>query len=250
MSGTDFFDQDLVRQRDTTKRIKMGPGDEPVESMGDPLDSSDIPVRPVSDLNLTRMARHRKEVDTQSAIAAQELDRLRKRQEQLEQERRELEELRKRQDEYERGKREITDQLKRSLVNLERKEVDAQRMVELLGATRSRFKELLASVESLKEEGWPEELIREELNKSLGVLEQARLEYSKCMAKIDAAKPDVALAPAGQPARLYDEHALAEDERGFSHWFKVGLAVTLPLVAVIILVALLFFFAMSAGLFV
>lgn len=247
MAGTDFFDEDLVRQRDTTKRIKMGPGDEPVESMGDPLDSSDVPVRPVSDLNLTRMARHRKEVDTQSAMAAQELDRLRKRQEQLEQEKRDLEELRKRQDEYERGKREIVDQIKRSLVNLERKEVDAQRMVELLGATRGRFKEVLAAVEALKEEGWPEDRIREELNKSLGVVEQARLEYNKCMAKIDAAKPEAPVMPSGQPARMYDEHALAEDEKGFSHWFKIGFAVTLPLVVVIAIVALLFFFAMSAG---
>lgn len=247
MAGTDFFDEDLVRQRDSAKRIKMGPGDEPVDTMGEPLDSSDIPVRPLSDLNLTRMARHRKEVDTQSAIAAQELERLRKRQDQLEQERRELEELRKRQDEYERGKREILDQIKRSLVNLERKEVDAQRMVELLGATRSRFKELLAAVESLQEEGWPEDRIREELNKSLGVLEQARLEYNKCMAKIDAVKPDAPAVATGPQARVFDEHAFGDEEKGFSHWLKIGFAVTLPLAAVLVVLALLFFFALSLG---
>lgn len=248
MSGTDFFDDDLVRQRDSAKRIKMGPGDEPVESMGDPLESSDVPVRPVSDFNLTRMARHRKEVDTQSALAAQELDRLRKRQEQLETEKRDLEELRKRQDEYERSKREMTEHFKRSLVTLERKEVDAQRMVELLGATRSRFKEQLSVIEELQEEGWPEDRIRDELGKSLSVLEQARMEYNKAMAKIDAAKPESPPVAAGQPAVVYDEHLFgAEDEKNFSYWFKVGLAVSLPLAIVIVLVALLFFFAMSSG---
>ncbi|HMP75551.1 MAG TPA: hypothetical protein PKE12_04565 [Kiritimatiellia bacterium] len=250
MSGTDFFDDDLVRQRDSAKRIKMGPGDEPVESMGDPMEGSDVPVRPVSDFNLTRMARHRKEVDTQSANAAQELERLRKRQEQLEQEKRELEDIRKRQDEYERGKREITEQLKRSLVSLERREVEAQRMVELVAATRGRFKELLAVVEQLQEEGWPEDRIRDELARSLGVLEQARLEYSKGMAKLDAAKPEAPSVAAGQPAILFDEREPGADEdRTFSYWLKVGFAVSLPLTVAIVVLGLLFFFAMSSGYF-
>ncbi len=248
MAGTDFFDDDLVRQRDSAKRIKMGPGDEPVEHVSESMDSGDVPVRPVSDFNLTRLARHRKEVDTQSAMAAQELERLRKRQEQLEQEKRELEDLRKRQDEYERGKREITELLKRSLATMERKEVDAQRMVELLAASRSRFKELLAVVEELQEEGWPEDRIRDELAKSLSVLEQARMEYGKTMAKIEAVKPDAPIAPAGQPAVIFDERGLAgEEERSFSHWMKIGFAVSLPVTAAILIVGLLFFFAVVAG---
>lgn len=248
MSGTDFFDDDLVRQRDSAKRIKMGPGDEPADSIADPLDSGDVPVRPVSDFNLTRMARHRKEVDTQSAIAAQELERLRKRQEQLEQEKRELEELRKRQDEYERGKREITELLKRSLVTLERKEVDAQRMVELLSAARSRFKELLGVVEELQEEGWPEDRIRDELAKSLGILEQARMEFNKTMAKIEAVKPEAAAPAGGQPAVLFDERSLMhEDEKSFGHWLKIGLAVSLPVTLAIILMGVVFLVAMVWG---
>lgn len=248
MSGTDFFDDDLVRQRDSTKRIKMGPGDEPVDSLGDPMESGDVPVRPVSDFNLTRMARHRKEVDAQSAIAAQELERLRKRQEQLEQEKRELEELRKRQDEYERGKREINELLKRSLVTLERKEVDAQRMVELLAAARARFKELLAVVEELQEEGWPEDRIRDELAKSLSVLEQARMEFNKTMAKIEAVKPESAAPAGGQPAVIFDERSFShDDEKSFSHWLKIGFAVSLPVTAAIIVIGLIFFFALAGG---
>lgn len=243
MSGTDFFDDDLVRPRGGAERIKMGPGDEHVENMGDPPDSGEVPVRGVSDFNLTRLARHRKEVDTQSALAAQELERLRKRQEQLESEKRELEDLRKRQDDYERGKREMTDQLKRSLVALERKEVDAQRMVELLGATRLRFKEQLAVIEALQEEGWSEDGIRDELGTSLSVLEQARMEYNRAMAKVEAAKPEAPPVAAGNRAMIFDEHtAGADDEKDFSHWLKVGFAVSLPLIVTLIVIGLLIVF--------
>ncbi len=244
MAGTDFFDDDLVRQRDSAQRIKMGPGDEPAESASSMLDS-ELPARAVSDFNLTRMARHRKEVDTQSALAAQELERLRKRQEQLEAEKRELEDLRKRQDDYERGKREMTDHLKRSLVTLERKEVDAQRMVELLSATRLRFREQLEVIESLQDEGWREGEIRDELGKSLSVLEQARMEYNKAMAKIDAAKPEAPpVAAAGPRAVVFDDHAAnADEEKSFFYWVKIGLAVSLPLSIVILVVALAFFIA-------
>jgi chromosome segregation ATPase len=248
MAGTDFFDDDLIRPRDSAKRVKLGPVDESNERTGESPASGDAPPRPVSDFNLTRMARHRKEVDAQSAIAAQELERLRKRQEQLEQERRELEDLRRRQDEYERGKREITELLKRSLVALERKEVDAQRMVELLSTTRARFKELLSDIEGLQEEGWPEDRIRDELAKSLGILEQARMEYNKAIAKIDAVKLDTPAAQATTPAVIYDERALASDEeRSFVQWLKIGLAVSLPVTAAILIVGLLFFFVIYAG---
>ncbi|MCZ7591985.1 MAG: hypothetical protein M5U15_07420 [Kiritimatiellae bacterium] len=250
MSGTDFFDSDLVRPRDGAKRIKMGPGDEPVENMGDPPDSGEVPVRAVSDFNLTRLARHRKEVDTQSALAAQELERLRKRQEQLESEKRELEDLRKRQDDYERGKREMTEQLKRSLVALERKEVDAQRMVELLGATRLRFKEQLSVIESLQEEGWSEDGIRDELGTSLSVLEQARMEYNRAMAKVEAAKPEPPPVATGNRAMIFDERVIEEGgEKDFSHWFKIGLAASLPLLIVIVALSLIFFITKFIGLF-
>jgi hypothetical protein len=131
MSGTDFFDDDLVRQRESAKRIRMGPGDEPVEPMAG--EGGEMGGRGVGELNLTRMARHRKEVDNQASVATQELERLRKRQEQLEMEKRELEELRRKHEEYGRGKREIMDHLKRSLVGLERREVETQRSLELLG---------------------------------------------------------------------------------------------------------------------
>lgn len=248
MSGTDFFDDDLVRQRESAKRIKMGPGDEPVDTLGDPAASTDVPVRPVSDFNLTRMARHRKDVDDQTATASQELERLRKRQEQVESEKRQLEDLRRRHDEYGRGKREMIDHLKRSLVGLERREVETQRLAELLAATRQRFRGLLEEIEGIQEEEWPEDTIRDELNRSLGLIEEARMEYNKAMARIEAIKGETPSASASQAAVLFEEPPGAHEvEKSFGYWVKVGLAASLPISLVLVVLALLFLVAMSTG---
>ena len=60
--GTDFFDEDLVREREAALKIKLDG-----ESGGSPRDgfipsSRDLPNRPVSDLTLTHLARHKQEV--------------------------------------------------------------------------------------------------------------------------------------------------------------------------------------------
>ncbi len=247
MSGTDFFDDDLVRQRDSAKRIRMGPGDEPSEPMAGDL--AEAGGRGVGELNLTRMARHRKEVDNQASVATQELDRLRKRQEQLEMEKRELEELRRKHEDYGRGKREMMDHLKRSLVGLERREMENQRLLEMLGSTRGRFRQLLEDIESIKDESWPEDRVRDELGKSLVIIEEARAEYNKAMAKIEANKGESTSPTSTQPAVLFEERFGGhEEEKPFSYWVRIGLAVSLPLAVVMLLIAILFVVSISMGL--
>jgi hypothetical protein len=231
MPGTDFFDDDLIRQRDAPKRIRMGPGDEepaPAAPAGDGA------ARPVSDLNLTRMTRHRQEVVDQTAVAVQELERLRQRQEEIESEKRHLEDLRKKHDDYDRGKRDLLENLRRSLVVLERQEVEAGRMMEVLGVTRKRFKDLLAEIESIKEEAWPEDRVREELGRHLGIIEEARMEFSKSVAKIDALKGDAVPGAAGRAAVLFEEHS-GHEERHFGDWLKIGVAVSLPIVITLVI---------------
>ena len=129
MANTDFFDDDLVKQRDSARRLKLGPSDDSIGTVGDGASSDEVPVRPVSDFNLTRMAKHKQEVDDHVATAVHELERLRKRQEDLEREKKELEELRRKQEEYERGKREMSERLSQSLVTLEKDELQAERVV-------------------------------------------------------------------------------------------------------------------------
>jgi hypothetical protein len=248
MSSTDFFDDDLIRQREQTKRIKMGPADEAVETVSSG-GVDDVPVRPVSDFNLTRMARHRKTVEDQSTVASQELDRLKKRQEQVEHEKRELEDLRRKHDEYERGKRDIVDHLKRNLVSLERQEVESQRLAEVLGETRKRFKSMVADIEGINEDSWPEDQIRNELTRGAGIIEDARMEFNKALAKIEAVRGS-ASTPAAAPAPvLYDEHSHGhEADRGFGYWVKVGFAVSLPIVLTLIVLVGVYLFLQSNGL--
>jgi len=152
----DFYDDDLVKPREEVNRIKIGPGDDPIAS---PVVDRSLaaPERPVSDLNITLMSRHRKRVETESARAMEEIERLRQQQEALEREKRELEDARKKQLDYESGKRELLDGLNQSLVTLERNAIKTQQLAELLQGTRKRFRTMLEEISDIQEEEWPEE---------------------------------------------------------------------------------------------
>lgn len=233
--ANDFFDDDLIRQRDRATRIKMGPGDEPVPR--EPA-SDDALVRGVSELNLTRMARHKQDVDSQATRAMQELEVLRKRQEQLEIEKRELEEFKRKSEEFERGKRDMVANLKRSLTSIEREEMESQRMLELLESNRNRFKTILTDLDGINEQSWSDANIRVELTRALGVIEDARVEYNKAMAKIEAAKSERAggrTEPSLEPVVFQDGGTIG-DEKSFGHWLRVGMAFSLPLIVTLIVV--------------
>jgi len=229
MANTDFFDDDLMKQRDAARRLKLGQ-DDSMATVGSNVSSSDeVPVRPVSDFNLTRMAKHKNEVDENVAQAVTELERLRKRQEDLEREKRELEELRRKQEEYERGKREMVERFGQSLVTLEKDELQAERLAELLGQTRKRFREMLNEIQAVNEAIWPEERFGDELNKALTLIEDARMEYNKSMSKVDAiAGGDKKGSGDHQPVVF--ENLPHEEEKPFGFWIKVGFAVSLPVV--------------------
>ncbi len=236
MPNTDFFDDDLVKQRESTKRIRMGPGDEPVSEGA----SGEGVSRGVSDFNLTRMARHKEQVEEHVAHTAQELERLRQRQENLEKERKTLEELRKKQADYERGKREIMERLSQSLVSLEKEEVKAEQLLEVLAATRKRFRTWLTNVETLQEETWSEEEFRDELYKALAVVDDTRVDYNKAMAKIEALMGEERKAGMSNQAVIFDESRFAgEEEKTFSYWLKVGVAVSLPVIITLVILSIL-----------
>jgi predicted nuclease with TOPRIM domain len=177
----------------------------------------------------------------------EELEKLRQRQEDLDRQRKDLEELRKRQDDYQRGKQEMSDRLNQSLVTLEKEELQASRLAELLGATRKRFKVMLGEVQALDEETWPEDAIRDELNKAAALVDDVRMEYNKAVAKIDAVSGDAKTPPsaAAHPAVIFEEsrRAVEEAEKGFGYWLKVGLAITLPLIVVLLVLTALLLLA-------
>jgi DNA repair exonuclease SbcCD ATPase subunit len=242
MGTTDFFDDDLGRARKA--RLEGAP----LSSVNDTSAGDEIPVRALSDLSLTRMAKHKQEVEENVLQASQELERLRKRQEELEREKRELEEIRRKQDEYQRGKRELIEKLGQSLVTMEKDEIQAQRMAEMLAATRRRFKEMLSQLQGLSEESWAEEKFGEELSKALTLVENLRMEFNKSVSRVEAAGGGQAQVGALSPIAGESVRLTVEDEKPFSYWLKVGVAVSLPLVITLLALAAIWLILQHAGL--
>ena len=226
--GTDFFDDDLVREREAALKIKLDGESGGGKRDGHIPSSRDLPSRAVSDLTLTHLARHKQEVTEQMVDKAQELDRLRARQEELEKERRLLEDLRKKQEAFEGGRRELKERLGESLVRMEKDQLQAERLGQMLGETRRAFRARLDEVDALDAEAWTEDNLLDELNKALALLEDVRAEYNQGVAKLDAVRP--AASAAARPLAFAEEPAAAAPAaQGFGYWLRSGLAFSLPL---------------------
>jgi DNA repair exonuclease SbcCD ATPase subunit len=237
MANTDFFDEDLVQQRDAAKRVKLGPGDATAQNPADTSAGDGLPTRPVSDLNLTRMARHREDVEDQVAHASEELERLKQRQSDLEREKKTLEELRNKQDQYESGRREMIERLNQSLITLEKDEIRTEQLRDLLADTRQRFKSMLDDIEGIRTDDWEDERISEELAKALAIISDSRIEYNKALAKVQAAMGDDSRATQTKPVVFEESYARYPVEHGFGYWLKAGIAFTLPLLVIAVIIA-------------
>jgi len=227
MPNRDFIDGDLLKPRDTSGQIRLGPG-------------GDAPVVPpgVGDLELPLIARHKKQVETDAAQKAQEIERLRQLQENLEREKRELEEIRRKQTDYEHGKKEMLERLQQSLVALERHELRAAQLTDLLQNARKRFKEMEGQLLAIREDDWPEAGVREELVKALALVEDARMEYNRQMARIEALMGDQSKGGAA-PAVVFEGGApRAPAERTFAQWVMIGFAASLPMIVTLAVLAI------------
>ena len=169
---------------------------------------------------------------------------MRARQEELERERRTLEELRAKQEALDAGRRELKDGLQTSLVKMEKDQLEAERLAELLDETRRVFRERLDEVTALNEDEWADEHLLEELNKALALLENIRSDYNKALARIAAVHPQAA-DPAKPLQQLVLDAAGAGGaslaRRDFRDWLRAGLAFTLPLLILLTLLTLVWF---------
>lgn len=244
---TDFVDDDLVRRGENTEAVRLGAGGHAAmdKSLIEPDGSSDLPLKGAGDFNLTRMAWHKQQVEDDVAKAMKELEVLRQRQESLESQKRRLEGLRKKQTDYERGRGEMIELLSKSLISLEKEELNAEQAMELLSVTRKKFKVRLAELEGLDPETWPDDQVREELTKALAVIEDARTDYNKSMARVDALTSGDQKETGHTAPVIFDERWSAhEEEKPFSHWLYVGFAVSLPLIVVLTVLSILYYLHM------
>jgi len=218
-----FFDEDLV---DTTPVT----GREAPASAGSPAPTS------LAGAGQVRMHRQKEELTTQVADAVKEIEELRMRQEQLERERNDLQDLARRQDSYEEAKSEILDLLARSVLHLERDEQQANRYAELMSVMRERFKDTLEELRGINEAGWSKDAFQTELNKALVLVEEARSIYRKGMAKIDAENWHQVQEGEAQPTVLARSEGLGGMPRRFGFWLRAGLAFSIPMIVIALLV--------------
>jgi DNA repair exonuclease SbcCD ATPase subunit len=178
-------------------------------------------------LSLVTPAPHQEEVDGKLEAAREQLVALRRQQEELERAKSELEELRRKQDEYARGKAEMIDHLTRSLITLEREQIQSQRVAELCDKTGAAFRDYLEQLQSINDEEWSSANVRAELSAALGVIENSRLEYNRARTKLDCLNP-----AAGQPLEPVAAPKAAEiDWNEMLRWLRLGAAASAPLIA-------------------
>jgi len=132
-------------------------------------------------------------------------------------------------------KQEILEKLERTIVTMEREESQAARMVELLSESRARFKSMLDEIRTINEETWGDHNFNDELNRSAALVETARMDYKKVLAKIEAANWRGGISESGQKSALDEMAFESGGEKEFGYWVKIGFAVTLPLMAAILL---------------
>lgn len=249
MVGRDFFDEDLVKHRDEVKRIKMGPADTPARAASpDPIDIT--PEAAIGgDFNLTRMMQRKQKIAGDAAVATEELERLRSRQGDLERQKKQLENVRVRISEFESGKREMLERINKSAVSLEKQEIKASTLAEMLGSTRERFRELRNELQALDESNWEESNFNEELAMALTTIENARLEFNKSMAHIESVTDEQRGSRAGFDDMSYaPPPASPIEEKTWLDWLKIGFAITLPIfVALTLLIVLLTVYFARSG---
>ena len=166
---------------------------------------------------------HQAEVETKLDVMRNQLQTLRRQQEELERQKGDLEELRRKQDEYVRGKAEMIDSLTRALVTLERENLQSQRRAELCETTRTAFKDYLERLQSINDTEWSSATVRIELSRSLGLIEDSRLEFNRARTKLDCLDP--VASPAAQPAEV-----AGVDWVEISRYCRLGAAASAPLI--------------------
>lgn len=171
--------------------------------------------------------------------AQEQLIHLKRQQELIEKQKRELEELAQRQEQLQTGKAEMIEQFTRALVVLERQAYDAQKKLEQLKTVHESFVQHLEIIEAINPKNWDGLDINKELNRALSAVDDARAEYQRSRAVINAdADAEVLASEAGDPAP-YESGVEVRDD--FMHWLKIGTAFTLPLLILGILYLVVIF---------
>ncbi|HWB04340.1 MAG TPA: hypothetical protein VG796_15025 [Verrucomicrobiales bacterium] len=182
------------------------------------------------------------------------LSQLRAEAEALEREKQQFEELSRKQQDFMQGRAEMAEKLSRSIAMLDRETYEAQKRVEQLLVIKDGFHQHLDVVDSLNPEQWNPQDLQHDLTRSLGIIEDAREEYKKAIARVqmltNAAAPAVAAAPVAvpqsnlrEPSQRSTGLSVEISLKTFRTWAFCGAAFTLPLIVTALLYMLVRLFS-------
>jgi hypothetical protein len=217
--ATDFVDDDLLRPAPTNPAASAHPGG--------------------------AYERVRRRVEEDESRASDEIERIRKRSEEIERQRQALRLLRNRQLEFDRTQRELTEGLKRNIVLLKEEEQQASRAATVCHEIRLRFETLQEELDRIEPDAWKDATHEQELTQALAQLEAARAVFRKGVDRVAAIgwRPDEA-----RQAPLRD--ALSEQGLAslrFGDWVRIGMALTLPLALLLALLLAAYLLAVHSG---
>ncbi len=183
------------------------------------------------------------EFDEQVQLAQEQLLHLRHQQQLIEKQKAEIEDLKIRRREFLDGRSQLVDRLSRAVVSLERETFETQKKVEQFLQTKDSFERHLEAIEQFNPDEWSRAEMRAELSRALGVIDDARTEYQKGMARMHTLMKedeDITSPPPAAPRNPIASSTLEgkpnataplPECRDFGYWFRAGLAFTLPLIA-------------------
>ena len=184
-------------------------------------------------------------LDNQVQRAQEELLSLKRKQEQIERQMRELEELSRRQEQLQAGKGEMLEKFTRAMVVLERETYEAKKRVELLESIHESFAQHVDVLEAINPKSWEGFDMNKELTKALSAVDDARVEYANNLPRISPESDSDSSDPVAMGLGYQTEYA--EPQKDFVYWLKSGLAFTLPLVIVGIVIVLVLLSMLNSG---
>ncbi len=213
--ATDFVDDDLLR----------------------PMLAPDSTAHPPT---AGRYERTKRRVEEEESRASDELERIRKRSEEIERQRQTLRALKGRQADFDRSFRELGDRLKRHVVLLKDEEEQASRAATVCHEIRMRFESLQEELDRIDPESWDEATHESELTQALAQIEAARAVYRKGVDRVTAIgwRPDEARVP-----QVEDALGDGSVQRRFGDWLKIGVALAIPLALALAILLAIYLYA-------
>lgn len=180
----------------------------------------------------TRAPNLRAKFTSKEEEARKRLDEIRQQMEDLERQRLENAELTRRLEEFERSKTEATHQLARTIGTLEKHELEISKQMATVSSVRKALQGHLGNLEDIHEESWNGENVRQNLQDSVEILEEARNELSQGRQQV-AFLETIDVGTADEPV------SAAPQAFNFKQEVLRGLAWTLPLIGTAVLLTLI-----------